>query len=64
MPFARAHGPNYDRILLLAHTIIISFSLYRRTVTGFGQISQLDQYPEGLCGAFAISGVLGATVQV
>jgi hypothetical protein len=52
------------RILLFAHTIIISFSLYRRTVTGFGKTSELDKYPEGLCGTFVISGVLGAVIQV
>jgi hypothetical protein len=49
---------------LFAHTIIISFSLYRRTVTGFGKISELQKYPEGVCATFGISGVLGAAVQV
>jgi hypothetical protein len=49
---------------LFAHTIVISFSLYRRTVTGFGKISELHKYPEGVCLAFGIAGVLTAAVQV
>ncbi|KAF9458716.1 hypothetical protein BDZ94DRAFT_1313044 [Collybia nuda] len=50
-------------VLLFAHTLISAFSLYRRAVTDFGQMSDLKSYPEALCGAFSLSGVIGATVQ-
>lgn len=49
--------------LLFAHTIISTFSLYRRTITDYGQISDLQQYPEGMCGAFSLSGLIGSIVQ-
>jgi hypothetical protein len=52
------------RTLLFVHTIISAFSLYRRTVTNYGRPSNLVKYPEGMCGAFTISGVVGSTVQV
>ncbi|RDB17608.1 hypothetical protein Hypma_001100 [Hypsizygus marmoreus] len=49
--------------LLFTHTIISAFSLYRRTIVGFGKMQDLEQFPEGMCGAFSLSGIIGATVQ-
>jgi hypothetical protein len=60
----QTYSSQNDRILLLVHTTLISFSLYETMVIGFGQISELAQYPKGVCVTFGISGVLGATIQV
>jgi hypothetical protein len=60
----QTRGSQYGRILLLAYTIIISFSLYERLVIGFGRVSDLATYPKGVCVTFGISGVLGGTIQV
>jgi len=49
--------------LLFSHTILGAFSLYRRTITNYGRPATLVAYPEGMCGAFSISGVIGSTVQ-
>lgn len=59
-----AHSTNYGRVLTLAHTTIISYSLYQRTVMEFGQMSLLEKYPEGICWSFNISAVLGVVIQV
>ncbi|GLB44551.1 hypothetical protein LshimejAT787_1701780 [Lyophyllum shimeji] len=49
--------------LLSAHTLISTFALYRRTVTNYGRISDLQQNPEGMCATFPLSGLIGAIVQ-
>lgn len=51
-------------VLLFAFTITNTFSLYRRTVIDYGHLTDLEQYPEGMCGTFAVSGLIGVIVQV
>lgn len=60
----KTHGSLLYRVLLFAHTIISCFSIYRRVVSKFGQTGDLANYPEAMCGAFSLSGIIGATIQV
>ncbi|KAF8064284.1 hypothetical protein FPV67DRAFT_1451491 [Lyophyllum atratum] len=55
--------PDDPRGVKLLVTVVCAFSLYRRTVTDYGKISDLEQYPEGMCGAFSLSGLIGSLVQ-
>ncbi|KAF5375369.1 hypothetical protein D9615_007925 [Tricholomella constricta] len=49
--------------LLFIHTLISAFSLYRRTVKDYGKMSNFDNYPQAMCGAFSLSGLIGSIVQ-
>ncbi|KAG5642297.1 hypothetical protein DXG03_003041 [Asterophora parasitica] len=51
--------------LLLVHTSISAYSIYQRTVKDYGRgnLAALDRYPEGMCGAFSLSALIGSLVQ-